>query len=100
MRCRISGSSSGEVCRSSRGCCASPRTNWPIVGPGFDRGVGGGVYSVGGNVSAPRAIYSPDPSYSEEARKARYQGTVTLWLVVGSDGRAREVKVARSLGMG
>jgi TonB family protein len=70
------------------------------VGPGYGGGIGGGVYRVGGGVSAPRALYTPDPDYSEEARKARYQGVVVLWLIVGSDGRPRDLKVARSLGMG
>ena len=50
-------------------------------------------------MSAPRILYSPDPDYSEEARKAKYQGTVTLWMVVGPDGRSRDVRVARSLGL-
>jgi len=58
------------------------------------------VYRVGGGVSAPRPVYTPDPEYSEEARKAKYQGTCVLWLVVGTDGRTRDVRIARSLGMG
>ncbi len=70
------------------------------VGPGHGGGIGGGVYKVGGGVSAPRTIFSPDPQYSDEARKAKYQGTVVLWMVVTPDGRARDIKVARSLGMG
>ncbi|MBI1941547.1 MAG: hypothetical protein HYS33_08590, partial [Acidobacteria bacterium] len=52
------------------------------LGPGEGGGFGGGVYSVGGNVSAPIPIYKPEPPYSEEARKAKYQGTVVLWIVV------------------
>ena len=47
-----------------------------------------------------RLIYSPDPEYSEEARKAKFQGTCVLWLVVGPDGRPRDIKVARTLGLG
>lgn len=72
----------------------------PGVGPGHGGGIGGGAYRIGGGVSAPRAIYSPDPEYSEEARKAKYQGTVVLWLIVGTDGRPREIRVVRSVGMG
>jgi periplasmic protein TonB len=72
----------------------------PGVGEGRGGGVGGGVFRVGGGVSAPRAIYAPDPEYSEEARKAKYQGTCVLWLVVGPDGRPRDIRVARSLGLG
>ena len=72
----------------------------PGVGPGRGGGMGGGVYRVGGGVKAPREIYAPDPEYSEEARKAKYQGTVILWVIVGADGKPRDVKIARSLGMG
>jgi len=69
-------------------------------GTGSSGGMSGGAYRVGGGVSAPRAIYDPDPEYSDEARQAKFQGTVVLWAVVGVDGRARGIRVARSLGMG
>lgn len=72
----------------------------PGVGPGRGGGFGGGVFRVGGGVSAPRIINAPDPEYSEEARKAKYQGVVVLWLIVGPDGRPRDIRVSRSLGMG
>jgi TonB family protein len=72
----------------------------PGVGPGRGGGIGGGVFRVGGGVSAPRALDTPDPEYSEEARKAKYQGTCVLWLIVGPDGHPRDIKVARALGMG
>ncbi len=85
------GSGSGGGVGSGRG---------PGVGPGWGGGIGGGAYRVGGGVSAPRLLYDPEPEYSEEARKAKYQGTVVLWVIVGTDGRAHDVQVARTLGMG
>jgi protein TonB len=72
----------------------------PGFGPGHGGGTGGGVFHVGGGVSAPKAVFSPDPEYSEEARKAKYQGTCVLWLIVGPDGRPRDVRVTRTLGLG
>src|SRR5947209_800498 len=72
----------------------------PGVGEGRGGGIGGGVFRVGGGVSAPKAIYNPDPEYSEEARKAKFQGTVVLSLIVGADGVPRDIKVARSVGLG
>jgi len=72
----------------------------PGVGPGRGGGIGGGVFRIGGGVSAPKPLFTPDPEYSEEARKAKYQGTCVLWLIVGADGRPRDVRVSRSLGMG
>jgi len=72
----------------------------PGVGAGEGGGIGGGVFRVGGGVSAPRAVYTPDPEYSEEARQAKYQGTVILWVVVDPQGRPRDLRVLRSLGLG
>jgi periplasmic protein TonB len=72
----------------------------PGFGPGHGGGTGGGAYRVGGGVSAPHAIYDPDPEYSEEARHAKYQGTVLLWVIVGPDGKPHDIRVQRSLGMG
>jgi TonB family protein len=45
-------------------------------------------------------LYDPEPEYSDEARQQKYQGVVVLSVVVGEDGRARDVRVARSLGLG
>src|SRR5581483_1746438 len=70
------------------------------VGPGLRGGYGGGVFRVGGGVSAPLPIYKPEPEYSAEARRAKLQGTVILSLIVGIDGKAHAIHVARSLGMG
>ena len=70
------------------------------VGPGEGGGIGGGVYRVGGGVSAPSLIYKKEPEYSEEARKAKYQGTVTLYVEVDPSGRAVNIKVLHSLGLG
>jgi TonB family protein len=62
--------------------------------------VGGGVYSVGGGVSAPIPIYKPEPAYSEEARKAKYQGTVVLWITVDAAGGVTDCRVVKPLGLG
>ncbi len=69
-------------------------------GPGSGGGVGGGVFRVGGGVSQPVVIFRVDPEYSEEARKAKYSGTVVLSVVIDSEGRAREIHVTKGLGMG
>ncbi len=69
-------------------------------GPGSGGGVGGGVFRVGGGVSQPVIVFKVDPEYSEEARKAKYSGTVVLSVIVDTEGKAREIKVIKSLGMG
>lgn len=72
----------------------------PGFGPGEGGGTGGGIFHVGGGVSPPRVIYQVDPEFSEEARKAKYQGTCTLMLVVDTAGHPSNIRVASSLGMG
>jgi TonB family protein len=69
-------------------------------GPGSGIGAGGGVFSLGRGITAPRAIYDPEPEYSEEARKIKQQGVVILSMVVDQQGRPRDMHVVRSLGMG
>src|SRR6516225_3454211 len=70
------------------------------LGPGEGGGFGGGVFKVGGGVTAPALLYKVEPEYSEEARKAKYQGTVVLYVEVSPDGHAVNPRVVRSLGLG
>jgi len=74
--------------------------NGPGLGPGEGGGFGGGVFKVGGGVSAPTLLQKFEPEYSEEARKAKYQGTVVLYIEVDPLGKATNIKVQRSLGLG
>ena len=70
------------------------------MGPGSGGGFGGGVYRVGNGTTAPVVLYKKEPEYSEEARKAKYQGTVVLYIEVDPSGRAINPRVVRSLGLG
>jgi len=64
------------------------------------RGVGIGEFGTRPIVSRVVCAYCPEPPYTEEARKAKLQGGVTVEVLVGADGRAREVRVLKGLGMG
>jgi protein TonB len=44
--------------------------------------------------------YCPDPQYTDEAREAKLQGTVTLQVLVGADGRASQIRLVRGIGLG
>jgi len=71
------------------------------LGPGAGGGTGGGYFHPGtGGVGYPSCAYCPDPKYSEEARKAKYQGTVVLQAVITPDGRAIEIEVVKGPGLG
>ena len=58
------------------------------------------VYRVGGDVTAPVLVSKVEPTYTEEARIARYQGTAVLSVEIGPDGLARNMKILRALGFG
>jgi len=68
-------------------------------GSGAGGGNGGGVYSVGNGTTPPSVLSKVDPEYSEEARKAKYSGSVMLSIVVNTDGKAEQIAVVKSLGM-
>lgn len=70
------------------------------IGPGSGGGYGGGVMSVGGGVSAPQLIHSVEPEFTDEARQAKYQGVVSISLIVDSYGNPENIQVVRHLGMG
>jgi TonB family protein len=64
-------------------------------------GYSGPVYTVfKDEVSAPHQTYSPEPSYSEEARAAKYQGTMVLSVVIDPSGAVSDVAIATPLGLG
>jgi protein TonB len=70
------------------------------IGPGSGHGIGGGVYRPGGGVSAPVVLYSPEPEFSEEARKAKVAGNVLVYLQVDQTGAPTHVRVLRGIGLG
>jgi periplasmic protein TonB len=77
----------------------------PDSGPGFGPGDGGGFggkrFRAGTNgIGEPVCIYCPQPAYTDEARKGRYQGVVLLETTILPDGTPTDVRVVRGLGMG
>ena len=50
--------------------------------------------------TAPRATYTPDPEYSDKARKKKRQGSLVLALVVGTDGLPYDIQPESRLGDG
>jgi protein TonB len=85
------GSGSGGGVGSGKGAGA---------GPGEGGGYGGGVFKIGGVDKKPQLVYKVDPDYSEEARKAKFQGTVVLAIIVDENGLPHDVRVVRPLGLG
>jgi TonB family protein len=51
-------------------------------------------------VSSPSCIYCPNPSYTDPAREAKFNGNVLLRVTVSELGRTTDVRVARGLPFG
>jgi len=69
-------------------------------GPGRGGNAGGGLYQIGGGVSAPVPIFQPEAEFSDEARRAKYQGVCLISLIVDAQGNPQNPRVIRALGMG
>ncbi|MBI2063327.1 MAG: energy transducer TonB [Candidatus Yanofskybacteria bacterium] len=69
------------------------------IGPGSDGGMGGDALGVGNGVEPPQLLKKINPEYSDEARKAKLQGTVILYVEIDTNGNVRKVLVRRGLGL-
>jgi periplasmic protein TonB len=69
-------------------------------GPGSGWNTGGGLAQVGGRVSAPIPLFQPEAEFSDEARRAKYQGVCLVGLIVDAQGNPQNVHIVRPLGMG
>jgi TonB family protein len=69
-------------------------------GNGNGNGWGDGLEHVGGKITAPVAYINPDPDFSDEARRAKYQGVVIVAIIVDAQGNPQNPRIVRALGMG
>jgi TonB family protein len=58
------------------------------------------TFKKGKNATAPLRTYGSEPTYSEKARKAKYQGTAVLSIVVDAEGNVSGAQVVKPLGLG
>jgi protein TonB len=72
------------------------------AGPGAGDGdrLYGQVYRAGNGVTMPVLIHRVEPEFSEEARKAKYSGTVVIRAEIDQSGRPRNMRLEKSLGLG
>lgn len=71
----------------------------PNSGIGFGPGLEG-IYVPGGDVSRPIPIITPEAEFSDEARRAKYQGVCMISVIIDAHGDPQNPRVIRSLGMG
>ena len=81
----------------SLGSADGPTTGDGGKGPAGD-GTAYGPYVPG--LIPPGCAYCPYPTYTDEARHGKVQGSVTLAVLVGADGRAQDVRIIKGIGFG
>jgi protein TonB len=70
------------------------------LGPGSGGNYGGGLKRIGGGVSMPVVIHRVPPEFSEEARRAKFMGVVTVNIIVDQNGIPQNAHVIQGAGMG
>jgi TonB family protein len=88
----------------------SGRTLWSETGNGVGLGFGastspepnpmGGLYRVGGNVSAPIELNKVEAEFTDTASRANYQGICVISVIVDAKGDPENPIVVLALGMG
>jgi protein TonB len=67
---------------------------------GDKAGAGGPAGNYANVFSQAACLHCPEPPYTDEARKAKLQGNVTLRVLIGADGRAARIQLVKGLGLG
>jgi periplasmic protein TonB len=95
----LSGGPGGPAGIGNGTCCGVGNMSGPGIGP---RGSGDErARRVRPKLSRkPEVMFTLEPEYSDEARKARYQGVVVIVAEIGTDGRPHDLRVVRPLGLG
>lgn len=84
-----------------RGCCEGAGNSKGITvgdhnGDGFNQYPGNGTPGY----ATPTCSYCPNPSFTDEAIRVKFQGTVVLRVLVSAEGRAERIQVLQGVGMG
>jgi protein TonB len=56
------------------------------------------IYKIEKDVKPPRVISSPQPDFSADARRGKFNGVVVVTGFVGTDGKFHDAKLLRSIG--
>jgi TonB family protein len=74
--------------------------NGPGAGIGDHPGIGGIERPGVNGVTQPIPIVTPEAEFSDEARRAKYQGVCMVSVIVDAQGNPQNLRIVRRLGMG
>jgi TonB family protein len=60
----------------------------------------GPLEKIGGKVSPPVPLYEPEPEFTNDARRAKYQGVALVSMIVDAHGIPQNVRIVKPLGYG
>ncbi len=58
------------------------------------------IYRIGPGIVPPKILQKSEPQYTDDAKDAKIEGSVHLTIVVGTDQRAHDIKITKSLDPG
>jgi len=74
--------------------------NGNTIGDEKQQGVGWPHTPAHAGYMDPSCNYCPNPSFTDEAIKTKFQGTVVLRVLVSAEGRAERIQLTKAVGMG
>jgi TonB family protein len=80
--------------------CRTQRSAWVEELAAQDQAAAEEIVEAGPGVQPPVLEERTEPEYTEEARIARHEGTVVLQADISAQGRAGNIRLLRSLGLG
>src|ERR1035437_9534324 len=72
----------------------------PRAGPGRDGGIASAQSGFQGSLTDPVLLWKAEPEYSDEARKAKLQGSVIMRVEIDARGQVQNIAVSQGLGLG
>jgi TonB family protein len=70
------------------------------AGPGRDGGIASAQTGFQGSLTEPVLLWKAEPEYSDEARKAKIQGSVIMRVEIDARGQVQNISLSQGLGLG
>lgn len=91
---------------TDRSCCcaddalASNATASPLIAQSTPSIMSDEIYHIGNGVSAPILLSSVEAGFTDQARRAKYQGICTLSVIIDAQGNPQNPRIVHGLEMG
>jgi TonB family protein len=87
-------------CSAQRTTSHDAESDLPAAVPSNPTTVPDPVYHIAGNIQKPVVVQLANPQYSEQARQAKFSGSVEVYCILEKNGTPSHVRVVKGVGMG